>query len=202
MGMMGRMKLIRGGKSQDTFAHDVGVSKMTVGRWERGERTPDADDLNRILKAYPDINPTWLLTGEGEMRRGNIVFNPLTGEEVYIEPGFHDELQVAVTRAIIELAAPGLDEQTVKNFASLYPETINALKEGDEIVPPIDDIKRIVRLFGALYDFYDSDNYDIELSGKATGSVTKRVEQIVSKGKIRSEKEFNALINELKTEFT
>ena len=68
MEMMERMKLVRGGKSQDTFAHDVGVSKMTVGRWERGERTPDADDLNRILKAHPDINPAWLLTGEGEMR--------------------------------------------------------------------------------------------------------------------------------------
>ena len=60
-----RIKSIRGNKSQDIFAQEVGVSKMTVGRWERGERTPDAEDLNRILKAYPDINPAWLLTGEG-----------------------------------------------------------------------------------------------------------------------------------------
>lgn len=63
-----RIKLIRGSKSQDAFSQEVGVSKMTIGRWERGERTPDADDLNRILMAYPDINPAWLLTGEGEMK--------------------------------------------------------------------------------------------------------------------------------------
>lgn len=204
MELMDRIKLVRDGKSQDAFAHDVGVSKMTVGRWERGERTPDADDLNRILKAYSDINPAWLLTGEGEMRRGEgyVVRNPATDEDVYIEYGYNAELQVAVTQAIIELAAPDLDEQTVKNFATLFPETIKALKEGSEVVPPIADIKKIARLFCALYDFYDSDNEDVDRSREFTESVTNRVERIVSKSKIKAEKEFNSMVNELKKEYT
>lgn len=68
-----RIKTVRDTKSQDAFAQEAGVSKMTVGRWERGERTPDVNDLNMILKAYPDINPAWLLTGEGEIKRAGKV---------------------------------------------------------------------------------------------------------------------------------
>ncbi len=54
---------------------------MTVGRWERGERKPDYDDLNRILKAYPDISPAWLLTGEGEMKRREVTIPTLSDKE-------------------------------------------------------------------------------------------------------------------------
>jgi len=53
---------------QDAFAIKVGVHKNTAGRWERGERKPDSDDLAAILRVFPEINPTWLLTGSGPMR--------------------------------------------------------------------------------------------------------------------------------------
>lgn len=72
MEMSERIKLIRGNLLQDDFAKKVGVSKMTVGRWERGERIPDATDLNNILKAFPDVNPGWLLADEGSMKRGEV----------------------------------------------------------------------------------------------------------------------------------
>ena len=65
-----RIKLIRGDFQQEDFARQVGVHKNTVGRWERGERKPDTDDLSSILTTFPDISPAWLLVGEGEMRRG------------------------------------------------------------------------------------------------------------------------------------
>ena len=69
MNIAGRIKMIRGESRQDDFANSLGVNKNTVGRWERGEQTPNVDDLNRILQVYPDINPTWLVTGEGEMEK-------------------------------------------------------------------------------------------------------------------------------------
>jgi len=61
-----RIKAIRGKLRQDAFANKIGMHINTVGRWERGQRTPDVNDLNRILQACPDISPAWLLTGEGE----------------------------------------------------------------------------------------------------------------------------------------
>lgn len=65
-----RLKLIRGNLKQEEFATKCGLHKNTVGRWERDEQTPNIDDTNHILATFPHINPAWLLTGEGEMKRG------------------------------------------------------------------------------------------------------------------------------------
>lgn len=65
-----RLKTVRGKLNQEEFAKAVGVSKMTVGRWERGERAPDFENLHKILELFPDINPGWLLSGEGAMKKG------------------------------------------------------------------------------------------------------------------------------------
>lgn len=70
MGFGERIRMIRKPLKQDAFAVKVGLHQNTVGRWEREQRTPDLEDLNKILAAYPDISPAWLLTGEGEMKRG------------------------------------------------------------------------------------------------------------------------------------
>ncbi|MBT0664732.1 hypothetical protein KI809_10515 [Geobacter pelophilus] len=64
-----RLRQVRGNEKQDVFASLLKVNKNTLGRWERGEGVPNADDLKYILELYPDINPSWLLIGEGEMRR-------------------------------------------------------------------------------------------------------------------------------------
>lgn len=55
---------------QEEFAKILGVHKNTLGRFERGEGKPNIEELQKILSAFPNINPTWLLTGEGPMTRG------------------------------------------------------------------------------------------------------------------------------------
>ncbi len=85
-----RIKSIRGTEKQEDFAKSLLVNKNTVGRWERGEQIPNMEDINRILEVYIDINPTWLLTGLGEMRckhRGwwGKIFYELRGGLTYLE---------------------------------------------------------------------------------------------------------------------
>lgn len=43
----GREKL---GHSQDLVAQEAGISRVTLGKWERGEKTPNSFDLYNVLK--------------------------------------------------------------------------------------------------------------------------------------------------------
>jgi transcriptional regulator with XRE-family HTH domain len=67
-----RIKEIRGTATQEEFAGKLGVHKNTISRWERGERIPDANNLARILEVYQEINPAWLITGAGEIKRRQV----------------------------------------------------------------------------------------------------------------------------------
>lgn len=58
-----RMRKVRGNESQDDFGDLLGVSKDTVGKYERNKIKPGAEVLIALHeKRGVDIN--WLLTGE------------------------------------------------------------------------------------------------------------------------------------------
>lgn len=59
----------QGEQSREAFAAALAVSKNTVVNYENDVRVPDAIFLNKIIELDPSINPSWLLTGDGEMRR-------------------------------------------------------------------------------------------------------------------------------------
>ncbi len=51
---------------QSTLAEKTGIVTRTLQRWEKGEQVPDGLAITRIAKVT-NVQPTWLLTGEGEM---------------------------------------------------------------------------------------------------------------------------------------
>lgn len=57
-----RMKEIRGSEDQAVFAETLNISTGTLGRYERGERWPDAPVL-AALALKRDVSADWLLTG-------------------------------------------------------------------------------------------------------------------------------------------
>lgn len=61
--------MVRGESTREEFAQRIGVHKNTIARWERNEQAPDANEIQLILKNYPKVNPTWFVTGEGDMHR-------------------------------------------------------------------------------------------------------------------------------------
>jgi len=67
-----RLRQVRSQLSQDEFATRLGVHKNTIGKYERGERQPEAEILSR-LRSELGVDVNWLLTGEGEMRPGGAV---------------------------------------------------------------------------------------------------------------------------------
>jgi repressor LexA len=67
---------------QSTLADKAGVVTRTLQRWEKGEQVPDGVSITKIARAT-GVQPTWLLTGEGEMyplpsRPDNVYPLPMT----------------------------------------------------------------------------------------------------------------------------
>jgi len=76
-----RIAHIRGGMSQAAFANMIGVHKNSLGNYERGERTPDASFLLKLMAA--GFNPNWVLSGEGAMRLEGIADQVAEGDTQY-----------------------------------------------------------------------------------------------------------------------
>lgn len=55
------------GITNQAFEKSVGFSNGAFASQLKNNRTIGIDKLENILRAYPDVNPSWLLTGEGEM---------------------------------------------------------------------------------------------------------------------------------------
>lgn len=56
-------------KSKADFARNMGESPQTISNWV--SRGAGKNVLNKILSKFPDVNATWLITGEGEMIRSD-----------------------------------------------------------------------------------------------------------------------------------
>lgn len=51
------------------FADEVGLNRPAVSHILNGRNNPSMDALQKILKRFPEISGTWLITGEGSMYR-------------------------------------------------------------------------------------------------------------------------------------
>jgi len=53
--------------SQKQLAELAGLSENTISNAKKGKNIPSLDFFNAIYKAIPNLNPSWLYMGEGEM---------------------------------------------------------------------------------------------------------------------------------------
>lgn len=64
-------QIIRAEKlSNNAFAKSIGKTSSTINQIVAGRNKPGFEILDAICDAYPNLNPTWLLRGEGEMWKG------------------------------------------------------------------------------------------------------------------------------------
>jgi transcriptional regulator with XRE-family HTH domain len=59
-------------KNQSEFCRMTGIKNSNVGQWKKGSM-PSVEFLERIMSAFPDLSPDWLITATGEMKRKTAV---------------------------------------------------------------------------------------------------------------------------------
>lgn len=59
-----RIRQLRGALTQAAFAERLGLERKSVGRYEAGDRAPDALALLRLMAEF-GADPAWVLTGGG-----------------------------------------------------------------------------------------------------------------------------------------
>jgi len=75
-----RIQLFReykGYKRAAAFAEASGLKAATLSSIETDRTAPSFESISAIIKAFPDLNLDWLLTGTGEMLRGGRTLTPM-----------------------------------------------------------------------------------------------------------------------------
>jgi len=78
-----RIKFVRGQETQEAFAAKIGVSKGSLGGYERNENSPSSDAVLKICSGA-DISVEWLMTGRGSIRNDGKPHKTLV--EHWVEP--------------------------------------------------------------------------------------------------------------------
>lgn len=91
-----RVKRVRAGATQKTFAERLGVDVRTIKRWETGTLIPNGSSLLNFIQCY-GVDTNWLLTGTGTPPDASISVTELQILNVLREKGQE------ATRTVLEL---------------------------------------------------------------------------------------------------
>jgi hypothetical protein len=84
--------------SPSRFAEEIGVQRSSISHLVSGRNKPSLEFIQKILVRYPEIDPAWLLTGNGEMLAG--------GNPVRVKKGNQETLPDAVDEKPVDPVKP------------------------------------------------------------------------------------------------
>ena len=91
-----------------SFENKIDVSNNSIGTAIRRKASFKSNVLNKILKAFPEISPAWLLTGQGTMLMQNKAEEP---SDLYGDA----DLKSKIKEELIELLSKNEEVKKVLN---------------------------------------------------------------------------------------
>jgi plasmid maintenance system antidote protein VapI len=91
------------------FADELGVQRSGISHILSGRNQPSYDFIVKLMKQYPEINPDWLIMGNGTM------FRTVVKEKTGMEPGLFDPMAPKkIQKEPVELQPEFKDNKTNK----------------------------------------------------------------------------------------
>lgn len=108
--------------SSAAFAKNIGVHPTQVYDLQSGKTKKISSGVgNKIINRYPDYNLTWLLTGEGEMLKGDTTQDKPTSIEAQHKSYFKEERDIMVPLIHID-SVGGVHSQNLIESSEQYVE--------------------------------------------------------------------------------
>lgn len=162
--------------NQTEFGKKIGITMRAVQKWENGESKPQNSTLKSLINTF-NVNPDWLLTGDGEMFLDNASRQQELSDIISI-PYYPEVSAAAGSGALV------YDENTVKHL-QISSAIIN-ISTGDNVclinatgnsMQPVIDDRDLLLVDLSQKLITDEGIYVIRLD---TTLVVKRVQKILN----------------------
>lgn len=117
----------------NAFSEKVGVNPSVIHNITKGRNAPSYDVLQKIIKAFPEVNPTWLLMDEGKMLKDNNAFQTANDNSIQTIGNLgEEEKEKSSAKITQELGELRKEMDLVRIALQLQTMTIKSLTDAME----------------------------------------------------------------------
>jgi len=74
-----------------SFADKIGVNRATISHVLSGRNKPSIDFLDKMIRAFPDLNSNWIVSGDGLMHKSDGVKEEVKSKNIKKIVVFYDD---------------------------------------------------------------------------------------------------------------
>jgi transcriptional regulator with XRE-family HTH domain len=121
--------------SPSDFAEKIGVQRSSISHLISGRNKPSLEFIQKIMSRFPEINPEWILNGQGKMLKNGIIpelgilpfeNSPVKDPEELQEPIKHESSRIPLRKKSIDQEERKVEKIIYlykdKTFREYYPE--------------------------------------------------------------------------------
>ena len=74
-----------------SFADKIGVNRATISHVLSGRNKPSIDFLDKMIRAFPDLNSNWIVSGDGLMHKSDGIKEVVKSKNIKKIVVFYDD---------------------------------------------------------------------------------------------------------------